>query len=680
MASDTMTVAGLGRPFDLGMLYNALTDEPICGFTLWDDRTLQEHTVERPQRSSTFETSACDSIESRCSLLGLEPSLKASFLSGCVEVGGSGKYLTDKKTFKNQSRVTIQYQATTSLRNLSASIIGTINEPQRQIIESISATHIVTGILYGANALFAFDSEKLDSSQVKDIQGSMDALIKNIHVDGKLKVELTKEEKDLSKKFSCKFFGDFILDSNPTTFEEAMKTIAELPRILKEQGENAVPIKVWLTPLKTLGYGGAELEKDISVDSLRRIEDTLEALKEMKERCNDSLDEVVVKHFPQIKKYLQKFQKLCSDKISHLQRALKRVLPSIREGRADESSLNDVFDDLDKSPYNLGNLSKCLDYREREINIIRSFLGRMEGIKIVQNKSELDRAVLATGVNHAFCFVFTGLKDADLNLDAMANEDPWYYLNNTLDHMKEVAAIFMDLYRAYESSTQLCFLVAAIQHQNHKGATIYHYKEGRMITDHFSKPKIRDPRTIKKRSHFLWNYCHLTLDPDTANNYLTLSEDNKKATCGKWQTYPDHPERFDKHTQVLCKQPLTGRHYWEVEWSAGYMLSDVGIAVAYKEIGRKGRMDDLELGCNKISWKVFSLTRLGRVGVYLDWPAGTLSFYDASSNSDKLVHLYTFETKFSESVYPGFYIYYPSNYLDFGSLMVTHQSCVVSPD
>uniref|UniRef100_A0A3P9D8C7 Stonustoxin subunit beta n=1 Tax=Maylandia zebra TaxID=106582 RepID=A0A3P9D8C7_9CICH len=655
MASDTMTVAGLGRPFDLGMLYNALTDEPICGFTLWDDRTLQEHTVERPQRSSTFETSACDSIESRCSLLGLEPSLKASFLSGCVEVGGSGKYLTDKKTFKNQSRVTIQYQATTSLRNLSASIIGTINEPQRQIIESISATHIVTGILYGANALFAFDSEKLDSSQVKDIQGSMDALIKNIHVDGKLKVELTKEEKDLSKKFSCKFFGDFILDSNPTTFEEAMKTIAELPRILKEQGENAVPIKVWLTPLKTLGYGGAELEKDISVDSLRRIEDTLEALKEMKERCNDSLDEVVVKHFPQIKKYLQKFQKLCSDKISHLQRALKRVLPSIREGRADESSLNDVFDDLDKSPYNLGNLSKCLDYREREINIIRSFLGRMEGIKIVQNKSELDRAVLATGVNHAFCFVFTGLKDADLNLDAMANEDPWYYLNNTLDHMKEVAAIFMDLYRAYESSTQLCFLVAAIQHQNHKGATIYHYKEGRMITDHFSKPKIRDPRTIKKRSHFLWN---------TANNYLTLSEDNKKATCGKWQTYPDHPERFDKHTQVLCKQPLTGRHYWEVEWSAGYIdalykiVSKVESFIPFVDIFYKRLVAYHD---NKVR-KVFSLTRLGRVGVYLDWPAGTLSFYDASSNSDKLVHLYTFETKFSESVYPGFYIYYPSNY------------------
>uniref|UniRef100_A0A3Q4ICY1 B30.2/SPRY domain-containing protein n=1 Tax=Neolamprologus brichardi TaxID=32507 RepID=A0A3Q4ICY1_NEOBR len=442
-------------------------------------------------------------------------------------------------------------------------------------------------------------------------------------------------------KFSCKFFGDFILDSNPTTFEEAMKTIAELPRILKEKGENAVPIKVWLTPLKTLGYGGAELVKDISVDSLRRIEDTLEALKEMKERCNDSLDEVVVKHFPQIKHYLQNFQKLCSDKISDFQRTLKRVLPSIREGRADESSLNNVFDDLDKSPYNLGNLSKCLDYIEREINIITSFLGRMEGIKIVQNKSELDRAVLATGVNHAFCFVFTGLKNADLNLDAMANEDPWYYLDDTLDHMKKVTDFFMDLYRAYKNSTQLCFLVAAIQHQNYKGATIYQYKEGRMITDNFSN-KYLLPRLL----------------------VFKIIKHLKKATCGTWQTYPDHPQRFDGHTQVLCKQPLTGRHYWEVEWSAGYMPSDVRIAVAYKEIGRKGRMNDLELGCNKISWYFDALYKivLGRVGVYLDWPAGTLSFYDASSNSDKLVHLYTFETKFSESVYPGFYIYYPSNY------------------
>lgn len=133
------------------------------------------------------------------------------------------------------------------------------------------------------------------------------------------------------------------------------------------------------------------------------------------------------------------------------------------------------------------------------------------------------------------------------------------------------------------------------------------------------------------------------------------------------------------------------------------MPSDVGIAVAYKEIGRKGRMNDLKFGCNKISWyfgvdkiqifrkilstikslvpfvdivynklvayhdnKVrmfFSPTKLRRVGVYLDWPAGTLSFYDASSNSDKLVHLYTFQTKFSESVYPGFYIYSSSNYV-----------------
>uniref|UniRef100_A0A3Q4HVC2 Stonustoxin subunit beta-like n=1 Tax=Neolamprologus brichardi TaxID=32507 RepID=A0A3Q4HVC2_NEOBR len=540
MASDTMTVAGLGRPFDLGMLYNALTDKQACG-----------------------------------------------------------KFC-----------------------------------------------------LYYKHKWFAFKKR----------------LFKYTH-HGKIQIRISntalKQGGNKTIKFSCKFFGDFILDSNPTTFEEAMKTIAELPRILKEQGENAVPIKVRLTPLKTLGYGGAELVKDISVDSLRKIEDTLEALKEMKERCNDSLDEVVVKHFPQIKKYLQNFQKLCSDKISDFQRTLKRVLPSIREGRADESSLIDVFDDLDKSPYNLGNLSKCLDYVEREINIIRSFLGRMEGIKIVQNKSELDRAVLATGVNYAFCFVFTGLINADLNLDAMASEDPWYYLDDILDHMKKVEVIFMDLYRAYKNSTQLCFLVAAIQHQNYKGATIYQYKEGRMITDHFSKPEIRDPRIIKKRSHFLWN---------TANNYLTLSEDNKKATCGTWQTYPDHPQRFDGHTQVLCKQPLTGRHYWEVEWRAGYMLSNVGIAVAYKEIGRKGRMDDLKFGCNKISWyfgvdktyhdnkvgMVFSLTRLGRVGVYLDWPAGTLSFYDASSNSDKLVHLYTFETKFSESVYPGFYI--NSNY------------------
>ncbi|XP_070998134.1 NLR family CARD domain-containing protein 3-like [Oncorhynchus clarkii lewisi] len=166
--------------------------------------------------------------------------------------------------------------------------------------------------------------------------------------------------------------------------------------------------------------------------------------------------------------------------------------------------------------------------------------------------------------------------------------------------------------------------------------------------------------------------CDLTLDLNTVNRLLSLSEENRKVTCRREkQTYPDHPERFEDCRQVLCREGLTGRCYWEVDWSGS--MADIG--VTYKGISRRGR-GDLEccLGANDKSWSLFcydnryyachkyNLTLIDvpsssshRVGVYLDWPAGTLSFYRASS--DTLTHLITFTSTFTEPLYPGFRVY-----------------------
>ncbi|KAL0992684.1 hypothetical protein UPYG_G00096710 [Umbra pygmaea] len=161
--------------------------------------------------------------------------------------------------------------------------------------------------------------------------------------------------------------------------------------------------------------------------------------------------------------------------------------------------------------------------------------------------------------------------------------------------------------------------------------------------------------------------CDLTLDPNTTQPRLFLSEENKKVTWGKRQPYPDHPERFDHWFQVLCREGLTGRCYWEVEWSE----EGTQVSVAYKGINRKGDKKNCWFGRNDKSWSLFcygnsyythhnnqrtdlSITPSAshRVGVYLDWPAGTLSFYRVSS--DTLNHIYTFNTTFTEPLYPGF--------------------------
>ncbi|XP_031677166.1 NLR family CARD domain-containing protein 3-like [Oncorhynchus kisutch] len=180
--------------------------------------------------------------------------------------------------------------------------------------------------------------------------------------------------------------------------------------------------------------------------------------------------------------------------------------------------------------------------------------------------------------------------------------------------------------------------------------------------------------------------CDLTLDPNTVNRLLSLSEENRKVTCRREeQPYPDHPERFEVWQQVLCREGLTGCCYWEVEWSgrAGIGVTYKGInrrgggdiGVTYKGISRRGRVSDCWLGYNDKSWSLFCTdnsyyarhnnnpttidvpsSRSHRVGVYLDWPAGTLSFYRASS--DTLTHLITFTSTFTEPLYPGIWVWY----------------------
>uniref|UniRef100_A0AAY5K380 B30.2/SPRY domain-containing protein n=1 Tax=Esox lucius TaxID=8010 RepID=A0AAY5K380_ESOLU len=169
--------------------------------------------------------------------------------------------------------------------------------------------------------------------------------------------------------------------------------------------------------------------------------------------------------------------------------------------------------------------------------------------------------------------------------------------------------------------------------------------------------------------------CDLTLDPNTVNINLSLSEENRKVTWRREeQLYPDHPERFEDWPQVLCREGLSGRCYWEVELSG----RGACIGVTYKGINRRGYGDDCCLGYNEKSWSLncdgnsysashnnkttvipVTLSDPHRVGVYLDWPAGTLSFYRVSS--DTLTHLYTFNTTFTEPLYPGFRVYTDSS-------------------
>ncbi|XP_034559202.1 tripartite motif-containing protein 16-like [Notolabrus celidotus] len=171
----------------------------------------------------------------------------------------------------------------------------------------------------------------------------------------------------------------------------------------------------------------------------------------------------------------------------------------------------------------------------------------------------------------------------------------------------------------------------------------------------------------KTRAEFLKYSRDITLDPNTAYTHLLLSDGNRKATYMEHpQSYSDHPDRFTIYCQILSRESLTGRCYWEMELRGG-----IFVAVAYKNISRAGGSDECLFGRNDKSWSLVCFNnsynfwfnkvktpvsgpQSSRVGVYLDHRAGTLSFY---SVSETMTLLHRVQTTFTQPLHAGLYVY-----------------------
>uniref|UniRef100_A0A3Q2C6E8 B30.2/SPRY domain-containing protein n=1 Tax=Cyprinodon variegatus TaxID=28743 RepID=A0A3Q2C6E8_CYPVA len=614
MDSSSIKMPALGRPFSLGMLYDARKDELITGFSMWKEQFLEKKTKSEHNHSSSFQVLSSDSLQEKSSLCDLGTSLKASFLSGLIEVGGSAKYLNDKKKFKNQSRVILHYRAISYLSKLLMTPSEAQSEGELTDKVKSMATHVVTGIQYGANAFFVFDSEKAEE---KPFQATLKAAIdKTLIADGNTSSSL-KEEESFLNSISCKFYGDFLFENNPTTFEEALKTYQSLSKKLLEDTKNSVPVQVFLTPLKSYDPTAAAVTGEICEGLITKAQNVFEDLSQIEMRCNDILDMTALKNFSSYYNIFQKFSDLCKMFEKNLRDFLKETFPSIRAGKVCNSSVEKELD-LKKTP--LDNLERWISDKEAEVTAMNICLKSMEGIKIVPNESQLKTETFAQGVVHALCFTFTSLEDEDPYIDQMESslhsqsfkivykpkQDQWYHSNAIIQQLCRKAEDLQNMAKGLKANT---------------------------------------------------------------NDYLILSDENKKATCTSWQYYDSHPERFDK-PQVLCNEGLCKErqhYYWEIEWSEE---PHIGVGVAVESIERQGVL----LGDNKKSWyfgqnqnglvakhngQVWSNSTppggVKKIGVYLDFGGGTLSFYKVSC--DKLEHLYTFKTSFNDHVYPGFYIY-----------------------
>ncbi|XP_067463006.1 verrucotoxin subunit beta-like [Thunnus thynnus] len=514
-ATGTMEVAALGRPFSLGMLYDCRKDSLIPGMTLWDLKDLKNDIQERPQHCNDFQIVASESIADKSSALNVEASLKASFLGGLVEVGGSAKYLKDSKTSKHQVRVTLKYHATTKMKQLSMNHLGRDNVKHPDVFDKAIATHVVTGILYGAQAFFVFDREVSDEESHQDIQGNMKVMIEKIPtitVGGEGSVQMETKDIEKVEKFSCKFHGDFLLKKTPTSFQDAIQVYQSLPQLLGTNGENAVPMKVWLMPLVSLDPSAAKLVRQISISLVQKSQSVLEDFTELEMRCNDAMRTTTAQQFPQIGKKLKTFAEFCSGYKLEFQQNLANKLPSIRGGGEEEAVLAEILKKRHSSPFNNTSLNEWMDCKEKEMRRLKIFTNMMKNTKIVPSENVLDEEILCA--EHAVCFVFTSLGRAEPYLSALSNyleetskpdkpqypqtddveKEQWYASKEVSYAMRNKVNLFSDFAEANKEKKNIKFLTVGLTNETQKGSSIYVYENGFSVSENFEPPS--KPETV----------------------------------------------------------------------------------------------------------------------------------------------------------------------------------------
>ena len=442
LADGLLEMPCLGRPFQLGTLYDCRNDSLIPGMTLWGPDTLGT-AICKPMECSDFEVITEDSLNEKTRRLDVSAGLKLSVLSGLVKAGGSGQFLYDHTTSKHQVRISLRYKATSKFEQLNMSQLGHGKVEYPQVFEDDIATHVVTGVQYGADVIFVFDRQVDSQQDFRKVHGNMEAMIKvlpSIGIDAGASADLGI--KDKVETCQCKFYGDLILSMNPTTYQDAVKVYQELPKLLGGAGyPNSVPKKVWLYSLGKLDSRVQRMVCDISSYLIDDLQEIMESLHELEVQINDLIRNEVCVYFVGIRGGLEKSKRLIGGYKTKIMKSLSTLLPKVRGGREEETKLAELLEMNRKSPFSCDHVSSWIKEKETEVSTLAVYLEELQKhqIQLAFQSDEMVRLTSGLAGDSVLCFDFNIPAGKDAQLQRMENclhsrrvdqelqlQSPWY--------------------------------------------------------------------------------------------------------------------------------------------------------------------------------------------------------------------------------------------------------------
>lgn len=341
--------------------------------------------------------------------------MKLSFLGGLIDVSGAAKYLNDNKTSFRQQRLTLYYHSTSRFTQLTMNHLSSGNISHHEVFDHDTATHVVTAVLYGADACFVFDRQVSSDEDKQKVSGHLKAALdklKLISVGGNIDVSMTDVQKSAVQTFTCTFYGDFQLASNPTTFEDALKVFSDLPKMLGENQELAVPLRVWLYPLDKLHSKTLKLHKDISMSVITGVESVIESLQMTEMRCNDLLMDSPALTFPAFHDQIHHMKQNCYNYKLIFMKKLGSLLPNIHGDVIKDTTLTDLLRDHERCPFRGRELTEWLKERQKESDVMKTLLTQLNDFN-VKVENNLDNILMNLKVETVVSYTFTSLNWTD---------------------------------------------------------------------------------------------------------------------------------------------------------------------------------------------------------------------------------------------------------------------------
>lgn len=495
----------------------------LADVTLWDADILQTEVRAEARSRTDVQVLPSESLQSKAEALRLSGSLKASFLAGLFEVAGAATYLEESPPSARQARGTLHLLTTTESRHLPKGLLTRERVSFREAFEEGFATHVVTAVLYGAQAFFVFDCAVSESEDLRDIQRHLREAIEEIPkvaAEGPAPFRRSNAQRGMEGKVCCASYSDIPLKS-PTAFLEALEIYASFPRMLGEGGK-AVPVTVWLYPLVKLDPKAARIVRDLPWGGwLGEAQGHFQSLLDVDLGCRELIRSPVVGLFPEMKEQLEQLRRLCGQHRRMFRLEVGKALLAVRTGKEEAAILGDLSACVIRSPFHQQALKELLDRKKRETDFMTLCLSHLKGLHVVSALNQLDEVLFGRRHRFVVAFMFTSLHRGQPSLEELRGwlrrpcgegsgeaalatpslEKPvsklWFEDEERKHGIRCAVASLSDFAEIHQKREDLRFLVSSVWDESHPGATVYLYEDGTLVDRQLELPSRLSPPEVE---------------------------------------------------------------------------------------------------------------------------------------------------------------------------------------